>query len=110
MNNSTGREAALIAFAGPATIRQVSEACARLREAVLAGGDIDLDVSEVTACDLTFIQLVESARRSCASLGARLALTAPAAGPLRDVLERGGFIEGADAERLNFWTHAGAAR
>ena len=31
-------------------------------------------------------------------------------GALRDVLDRGGFLDGADAERLQFWTHAGVAQ
>jgi hypothetical protein len=26
------------------------------------------------------------------------------------VLDRGGFLDGTDAERLNFWTHAGVAQ
>jgi len=100
---------AAVAFAGPATIPHVAEAWTRLSSAVMAGGDLVVDVSEVTSADLSFVQLVESARASCAGQGATLRLAAPADGALRDVLERGGFLDEADAERLQFWTHAGVA-
>jgi len=99
----------VIAFTGPATIPHVAEAWTRLSEAVAAGGDLCVDVAEVTGADLSFVQLIESARASCARQGAALRLAQPAEGALRDVLDRGGFLDGADAERLQFWTHAGVA-
>ncbi len=98
-----------MAFSGLATIPHVTEAWTRLCAAVATGGDVAVDVSGVTGADLSFVQLIESARAACARQGAALRLTAPAEGALRDVLDRGGFLDGADAERLQFWTHAGVA-
>jgi len=98
-----------IAFSGPATIPHVADAWSRLSAAVTAGGDLVVDISCVTDADLSFVQLIESARASSAQQGATLRLAGPAEGALRDVLERGGFLDGANAERLQFWTHAGVA-
>jgi ABC-type transporter Mla MlaB component len=101
-------EAAILAFSGPATIRQVTDAWTRLRTAVEAGGAIALDLSGVSAADLSFVQLIESARLSAERLGGSVTLAQPAAGALRDVLERGGFLDGGCAAHTQFWTHAGA--
>ena len=100
----------MIAFSGPATIPHVADAWTRLSAAVAVGGDLVVDVSEVTGADLSFVQLLESARASSAQQGATVRLAGPAEGALRDVLDRGGFLDGADAERLQFWTHAGVAQ
>ena len=104
-----GGSEGVIAFSGPATIPHVTEAWTRLSAALAAGGDLVLDLVEVTAADLSFVQLVEAARASCAQQGATVRLAQPADGALRDVLDRGGFLDVADAERLQFWTHAGVA-
>lgn len=108
MTDTASGEAAILAFSGPATIRQVTDAWTRLRTAVAAGGDVALDLSQVSAADLSFVQLIESARLSAERLGGSVTLAQPAAGALRDVLERGGFLDGACAARTQFWTHAGA--
>jgi hypothetical protein len=106
--DSNGADGA-ISFSGPATIPHVTDAWTRLSLAVAAGGDLVVDVSGVTGADLSFVQLIESARASGAQQGATVRLAGPAEGALRDVLERGGFLDEADAERLQFWTHAGVA-
>ncbi|WP_296597039.1 STAS domain-containing protein [Phenylobacterium sp.] len=98
-----------IAFTGAATIPHVTDAWTQLSAAVAAGDDVTLDLSGVTSADLSFVQLIESARASCARHGAAVRLAGPAEGSLRDVLERGGFLDPADGERVQFWTHAGVA-
>lgn len=98
-----------IAFSGPATIPHVTQAWTRLSAAVAAGGDLVVDISEITSADLSFVQLIEAARASCARQGAVVRLVQPAEGVLRDVLDRGGFLDGVDPDRLQFWTHAGVA-
>ena len=105
-----GQSERVIAFAGPATIPHVTDAWSRLEPAVAAGCDVVVDVSQVDSADLSFIQLIECARTSCAQVGANLRLSQPADGALLDVLDRGGFLDAADTERLQFWTHAGAAQ
>jgi hypothetical protein len=102
---STGDGAAVLKFAGPATIRQAADVWARLCEVAPAHKQIKLDLDEVTACDLIFVQLIESARRTWAAAGGEVRLSAPANPALRDVLDRGGFLDAEDAARLEFWTH-----
>lgn len=84
-----------------------------VHEAVLAGlkqpGTLELNISDVTEADLSFVQIVEAARRSAADAGREIRLSKPADGALRDVLDLGGFLAPADADRLAFWTHAKAA-
>ena len=74
-------------------------------EKVLAGFDQDLpiviDLEGVENADLTLVQLVEAARKSADRRGRTLSLSAPASGPTRAVLERGGFLGAPD--RAAFW-------
>ncbi len=70
-------------------------------------GGLDIDLAEVATADLSFVQLLESGRVSARTREGRFALAAPAAGAVRQVLERGGFLGADDAERVAFWTHQG---
>ncbi len=98
----------VLEFSGPATIRQAADAHARLMAAVAGDGPVVLDVSQAAPADVSFVQLVESARRTLAEAGRDLTLTAPADGALRDVLDRGGFLAGDDDARRQFWIQNGA--
>ena len=64
---------------------------------------VNIDISEVTETDLTFIQLIESARRSAIESGRSVRLRQPAGGAVLQVLRRGGFLEGDDPGRSDFW-------
>lgn len=60
-------------------------------------------VADDAAVDLTFVQLMESARRTARDGGRSFSLAAPATGPLLETLERGGFLAGDDTARREFW-------
>ena len=82
---------------------------------VIAGGlgvkaEVRLTVNPDAAVDLSFVQLMTSARRHAASEGGTISLAEPASPKLRDVLRRGGFIEGATPDDLNFWFHSEKAQ
>jgi hypothetical protein len=62
-----------------------------------------LDVSGLIETDLTFVQLLEAARRDAAKDGRRLTLDAPAGGAVLEVLQRGGFLDDAGSDRAKFW-------
>lgn len=62
---------------------------------------IVVDLDGVTDADLTLVQLLEAARTSAFRRGRSLSLSAPASGPTRAVLERGGFLGAPD--RAAFW-------
>jgi hypothetical protein len=78
--------------------------CDVLRVAVEANPSIVLELDDAGEADLSFIQLVESARVAAAGAGGRLQLARPADGAVRTVLERGGFLDPAFPERTAFWT------
>lgn len=62
-----------------------------------------IDVSSLSEVDLTFVQLIESARHAAANRGRTIRLRAPAQGALLQVLQRGGFVGPEDPERSDFW-------
>ena len=61
---------------------------------------VDCDAAE--SVDVSFIQLLLSARLSAHRQGKGLQLAAPAAGALRNALEQGGFLPASGAEP--FWS------
>lgn len=84
------------------TISNIDAVKTELGAAIFQNGPVQLDISGVTEADLTFVQLVEAARRRVSETGGDLALRHPAAGAVLEVLQRGGFLdEGSD--RAKFW-------
>ncbi|MFN3521867.1 MAG: STAS domain-containing protein [Phenylobacterium sp.] len=92
-----------VEFSGDLTIRSIAEICNHLREALQAHDDVKVSVAEDAEADLTFVQLMESARRSAESDGKRFALAQAAAGGLLETLRRGGFLSERDEARRDFW-------
>ena len=80
-------------------IREIEGIRSTLLEAFQLHEDLELDVSQVAEADLSFLQLVEAARKFAATEGKRFRLTAPATAPLADLLDRAGFNSGAH----DFW-------
>jgi hypothetical protein len=93
--------ATTIEFVGELTIRTISEAHQSLSETLGISNDVKAQIAEDAAVDLTFVQLLESARRTARETGAVFGLAAPAAGQLRAILERGGFLAAPDDQ--DFW-------
>jgi len=91
---------------GTQELREASDAHARVLNALKANSSIVLDFAELADVDLTFVQLIESARLSAAQQGKVLSLSAPASGALLAVLERGGFLGDATDPRTQFWLAA----
>lgn len=98
---SSAAELATIEFVGELTIKTIADAHARLTEAFGAAGAVEAHVAEDAAVDLTFVQLIESARRTARDTGVAFGLARPAAGQLRETLQRGGFL--AASEDQEFW-------
>ncbi|CAN7396040.1 STAS domain-containing protein [Phenylobacterium sp. LjRoot225] len=92
---------ATIEFVGELTIRTVASCRERLVESLSASPTVQALVAADATVDLTFVQLLESARRTAREAGAAFALAEPATGQLRETLERGGFL--ASADDRNFW-------
>jgi hypothetical protein len=100
--SSSPAELPTVEFVGELTIKAIAAAHQRLVDAFgEASGPVTADVADDASVDLTFVQLVESARRTAREAGLTFSLLRPAAGQLRETLERGGFLATADDQE--FW-------
>ena len=90
----------VIGFSGAATIRQADEIAERLKQALASSDRVEIDCGEVTEVDLTFLQLILSARKSAEATGKVLSLSAPACGALLEAVTVCGAQDGPRAE---FW-------
>jgi len=79
-----------LAFAGSATILTSQDIHARLLQAVESGRDVEIECSDVTEADLSFVQLLLAARRSAEARRQRLTLCSPATEALQQTLLRAG--------------------
>ena len=75
------------------TIKNVPEIARELSAAISRSGCVSLSVPADCEADVSFLQLLVSARKSAEASGKTLKLTQPPAGALRDALSRGGFLE-----------------
>ncbi|WP_137135018.1 STAS domain-containing protein [Rhizobium sp. FKY42] len=89
------------------TLRTISKHHDELLLALIAKSAVALDISDDEPADLSFVQLIESARIFASTSGKKLTLLRPATGNLRDVLERGGFLHNISPEDASFWLHDG---
>ena len=80
-------------LAGDLSIRGIDAAHGLLVNAFKADGDVLMSIAADAAVDLTFVQMVESGRRTARDSGRGFRLGAPAAGALLETLGRGGFLE-----------------
>ena len=97
-----------ISFAGEVTISNIGEALDQLGAAMREQRDVTIDVENLAETDLTFIQLLEAARRKADETGVGLSLSKPAAGALLEVLRRGGFLDDETSDRAKFWLQGAA--
>jgi hypothetical protein len=95
----------VVSFEGELGIRHVAELRERLLAAFGDSSSIVVKVDPDSRPDLSFVQLVESARVQARLEGKAFALASPAEGGLLSVLNRGGFLEAAGAPDLDFWLH-----
>ncbi|PDS97802.1 STAS domain-containing protein [Rhizobium sp. S9] len=94
-----------ISLAEALNIRHAAEIHSKLSEELRVRNGIVVSIPADAEVDLSFIQLMESARRQAKSEGKTVSLSSPASGSVLKVLERAGFIESFDHEDLKFWLH-----
>jgi hypothetical protein len=92
-----------ISFTGEVAISNIGAARDDLDAALRQDGPVVVDIAAVDETDLTFIQLIESARRKAAATGRDFRLRHPAGGAVLEVLRRGGFLDDQTSERAKFW-------
>ncbi|MCX7285044.1 MAG: STAS domain-containing protein [Novosphingobium sp.] len=93
----------VVAIGECANIRGIEGLRTTMLEALQAHDAVELDASQVEDADLSFLQLVEAARKLAAAEGKPLALTAPANPFLAALLERAGFLADGDPSARAFW-------
>lgn len=64
-----------------------------------------IEISERAEADLSFIQLIEAARRQAKKHGKPIALASAASGHLLKVLDRAGFLAAFNPDDAKFWLH-----
>lgn len=92
-----------VRFSGSVTVSSIVDAHAALVAGMDREGPVVVSLDEVVEADLTLAQLLEAARRTAAERGQAIRLENPAEGAVLQVLQRGGFLDSDDAERVNFW-------
>ena len=95
-----------LAFVDTATIRDMPRIHAVLCDALSANQELTIDCAAVTEIDLSFIQLILSARKSAAAAGKRIAVIPPDGTLLTDLLVRAGLLASAEETRSgeqSFW-------
>ncbi|GEO85536.1 MULTISPECIES: STAS domain-containing protein [Alphaproteobacteria] len=93
-----------------ANIRNISNIHSEISSALSSSPALTLDLADVPDVDLSFVQLLESARLQASLEGKQLTLSQPASGTLLDVLRRAGVIETASPEDAQFWLHKGSVQ
>ncbi|PDT31715.1 hypothetical protein CO660_02960 [Rhizobium sp. L9] len=86
-------------------IRHAAELHTKINGAFRSKDTILFRIPADAEADLSFIQLMEAARRQAKAAGKTVNLSSPASGSVLNVLERSGFIESFDHEDLKFWLH-----
>jgi hypothetical protein len=98
----------VLAVGDSANIRVIEGIRAAIVEQFQLHDNLELDISSLEDADVSFLQLVEAARKLAAAEGKQFRLTAPAAPPLVSLLERAGFLADANADARRFWLEGGA--
>jgi hypothetical protein len=96
-------KATIVDVAGPTNVQTIAEIHRKLLQGLQQNHAVELHLDSSADIDLTFVQLIESARQSAATENKIVALSAPAEADLREVLQRGGFV--ATAADRAFWLH-----
>lgn len=91
-------------LSGALTLKRAAELRDTLLASLASHQHIILDLDADADADVSFVQLVLAAQASARAGGKEIRLKVPSAGPLRDVLERGGFLA---ADETGFWTQEG---
>jgi len=99
----------ILKFSGVIDVRSIRKPFQTIRKAASSGRDIQIDLSGVTEIDMTFVQLIEAARRSAAQAGTAISLAKPATGMVLETLQRAGFLTDPPDARTRFWTGQGQA-
>jgi anti-anti-sigma regulatory factor len=92
-------------IAGDLTIKNATDIKDRLLSRFDTHDHVILQLDDEANVDLSFLQLIESARQYATKKGGSLSLEKPANQNLKNVLQRAGFLEKIAAADKEFWFH-----
>jgi anti-anti-sigma regulatory factor len=92
------------------TVRSVAGFKEQLSTAFDTDGEIVLDLAALAELDLSFVQLVQSARLDLAGNARAIRLAQPAGEAVAALLERAGFLTDPDSADVEFWFHGDLPR
>lgn len=87
------------------SIRDANVVHEQLKTALSEADSVELFIPSDAEVDLSFVQIVESARLEADVAGKTLELAAPAENAVRSIIERGGFLTAGGNGDRSFWTH-----
>jgi hypothetical protein len=90
------------------TIRTISDQHHHLKDKIDSCQTLAAEVPIDAEIDISFLQLMESARLYASSTGKMFGMLQPAEGTLLDALMRCGWLSADNAEIRRFWLHEGA--
>lgn len=109
MTDATAEKLAIRSDTPNFTIREITGIYERFLETLENSNELRLDIDDAAHVDLSFLQLIESARRYAEEHNKSLQLIRPAGDKLRAVLDRAGLLAKPSPEFLRFWFHTGVA-
>ncbi|MDH6269257.1 anti-anti-sigma regulatory factor [Rhizobium sp. SG_E_25_P2] len=90
-----------------ANIRNIRDIHAALLDYASSSTRIELDLRNCEDVDLSFLQLIESVRKSASAGGKPVTLTRPVNDAVKTALKRAGFLDVLTSEDAKFWLHEG---
>lgn len=94
-----------ISFPDVLGIRNISDMHTNILNVFREKNEIVFEIPVGAEVDLSFVQLVESARRQAKAEGKSITLSSPVGERVLKVLERSGLLEAFTAEDAKFWLH-----
>lgn len=95
----------MLTFGNNTTLKNAPEIAREIAERMNPGSSLVLNTGGVDICDITILQIIQSARRQAELSSCKLSLEKPAAGALLELLEQAGFLAAAKSSDLDFWFH-----
>jgi anti-anti-sigma regulatory factor len=99
----TSETVAVVKLFGAIDIRSIHDSVERIKTVIADTVGLEIDLAAVTEVDLTFLQLMESLRRTAQEAGTTLRFAHPASDALRETLRRAGFLSHPPDKRTRFW-------
>jgi len=104
-NDGNAMSSHVIEVPNSVTVRSVTQFGEHLSASFGNAGEIVLDLASLAELDLSFVQIIQSARAHLAREGRTIRLSGPANGAVAALLDRAGFLTDVAPADVDFWFH-----